>query len=1489
MAENIVDQNTDLSLSEMETGPGKRPTTTAPSQGGSIAKQQSSFMGNFSDSLSQTIDKEMGTGPKTLAQRLAPAPLPGGIKYYDPSQVDRYTSQENFNPWGFDGGDQIGNNDRNAAQETMSSALSKGFDSFGEKFGNTFKDYWKSYGRMGNALINGDWELMKPDEGTMLQQYYTDQMDADKNFVFQKPEDEDGIFTKRTMSEFISNSGFALGTFAGVGVEIAADIAVTWASGGLGAGSFIATATRLAGKAGVKIGAREGAEVAATAVARNGFSFGNMLKGFELGNKGVAEIGASANLLKKIQQTESVANMTAASARGAMRQSFDIFSHRLLDLRKSKSVLEFGTNLAKSTPVLGTGISFGEKIAAGAKAGLTSGELIGMGLQGARRMAQEINLSATEASFEAVTTTGDTLNQMLTQYREDHDGDNPSGEEFDKMRETASQASSANYASNMAVLMGTNKLQFGNMFNKFLPASKVMSDMLAESAEDIALVQAKGLRKLYEKGFAGMYGLAGQISKDMGKKEAAYQIGMAFLKDVGSFEIAEGLQENVQETTANGWKEFYANKYRNTDITLTKAFGDGAREQFTKQGLKTFLMGAFTGSVIRLPTAIATRSIEKVRQSVTAAQYTADPSANPMVKAREQIRKDIVSTNKVFQELHDKTFDYKAFNFAAQANAAENMGEAAAKGLEYEFNNNRQNALLSAVGAAKRTNSIDALYDAIKGMGNDTTAEQFESQFGVTMDQVKYATPVEFAHDVAGKIKQYSELVDGIRKNVGTLSEPQLYATGSIDQLAASLLRQAQDDAVEIIAMNAMKGTMAAKRAQEVAKDMSNIPGVGNSSDYAMRVLTSPNYLQSETGNIMAELRILSDTLDAGGLSNAVRSDLEAQRAAKIEEASLLSKWQGYWSKKNVSQSLKPEDEEWVLDKFTGVEVPITKVTDQDGNEITLSDEEKAYNREHDDVADTFRKLMDIKNKQAAVTSPISESDMRKGFSKISDYLKLDQDTKDYMHSVDALSNPDHYMLAIKRMANGKFKQTFIVLTDNITNKAFATTISTLEDIFKVTNNEKIFDQALIFRDEIIAKVQQLEAYKNLMVLIVDPDLGYENHAYAVAMFKEVEEGLATISEEIFDRETAAVVNATPIVTPVVEQEEEEEVILPQEPEETPEEINPNGAFGENTVVVIDNGDEEEVPAVEEEETESRVGGFNETELSIIGLYTRLKAGEPYDNFTEEEKELFSTPDTEHLGDVTLEEDNGEEEEVVEETPLPSEQETPTEEEVVDLPDNTPVQEEPFAAEGLYIRDKQGNITTQRPAATEEEAIQTAALMSIEYYNGEWVSSFLNGSLTEIPNPVELTAQFYAGAIKSMGRFNTTKREGLEPISTLEEYAKIPNGKRALASLKERLINPKVKTNVAGIAVTEVVEKEVVTKQDTSKIIETTFITKAKLKALHKTLTALRKSYVGETEDKKGNTLQVKQLKVNFAMTAEATQNAEAKVIAELQEILNCL
>jgi hypothetical protein len=64
-----------------------------------------------------------------------------------------------------------------------------------------------------------------------------------------------------------------------------------------------------------------------------------------------------------------------------------------------------------------------------------------MGLQELRRMAQEINLSATEASFEAVTTREITPIKCLLSTEKTTMEYNPSGEkEFDKMRETASSS-----------------------------------------------------------------------------------------------------------------------------------------------------------------------------------------------------------------------------------------------------------------------------------------------------------------------------------------------------------------------------------------------------------------------------------------------------------------------------------------------------------------------------------------------------------------------------------------------------------------------------------------------------------------------------------------------------------------------------------------------------------------------------------------------------------------------------------------------------------------------------------------------------------------------------------------------------------------------------------------------------------------------------------------------------------------------------------------
>jgi hypothetical protein len=160
--------------------------------------------------------------------------------------------------------------------------------------------------------------------------------------------------------------------------------------------------------------------------------------------------------------------------------------------------------------------------------------------------------------------------------------------------------------------MVTNRLQFGTIFNRYLGANKWTKELIEDGVEKTLGVNRMWksttlLGKTYEKGFFGTYGLTGKIAKDFGKKQAVYQFGKQFMKDFARFEVTEGLQENLQETSSSAWKYYYAGQYNGTKYTLGQAFNNGLNEQFTKQGFRTFLQGALTGSIIRPATAITTK------------------------------------------------------------------------------------------------------------------------------------------------------------------------------------------------------------------------------------------------------------------------------------------------------------------------------------------------------------------------------------------------------------------------------------------------------------------------------------------------------------------------------------------------------------------------------------------------------------------------------------------------------------------------------------------------------------------------------------------------------------------------------------------------------------------------------------------------------------------------------------------------------------------
>ena len=1436
---NFLDDNT-LGVEGNESA-GKEPQTDEFSVAFQKLNQQSNF------------ERQQASRPQSLTERFNAPVGPSTFTYAPDQSVDPYRYQKGFQGEFFNPLDNT-NYQKFADRETFGSALSKGFDSFSHKFGNTFVDYWKGYGRMADALVHMDWDRMKPDEETLATQYYKDQLDMKRNFVFEQPENEDSIFSKRTMSEFIGNAGFALGTFAGLGIEIAADIAITAATGGAGAVSFGATAARL------------GAKQAAAQTAKSGFRFADALadvgKGFSYANKSADEISAAAKVAAKIDETAALGNMSRNALRDSMSETFTVYSNNFFNIAKSKNLGEVATNLLKGTPLVGTGVRYGEKLAAASKAGASTGQMIGVGLQGLRRVAQELNMSSTEASFEAVTSYGDTLDKMVKQYQVDNDGAVPTAKEFEEMRSLAMQASTSNYNTNLGLLLATNKLQFGNLFNRFIPANKFMT----EAAENVMVINSKAGQALIDKsGFFGSYGVLGKVAKEFGKKEASWQFSKAFAKDFLKFEVSEGLQENLQETSATAWRDYYAGQFNGLETSLSDAFGKGASEQFTKQGLKTFLMGAFTGSLIRMPTALASSSFEAANRALINREYAKTPELNPYKRAEEQFKKDLEIQNALFKQAKEGTFKEKVVNFVAQTDAAQQQAEAAAKGLRYEFENGRDNALLAAVASAQRTNSVSMLQRAIKDMGKEMTAEEFEKSFGVKLEDTKYNSASEFSEAVAKDVKKYSDVIESLRtKFKSTMANPAQYDAGSRGQYVATLMRGAQEEAIQVLALNAIKGDMSANRAKQIAEELMSAPGIGTSADYALRALTSATSLEGEGKSLYAEIVMLKEQLKAEGLDTETKNRIKEQLDSKIKEEKLLSKWASYWEVRESIVGYNKDDEplksKQITDVFVGKAIDKTQtLTDENGNEIETV--EKTFNPTDPEVIETFRQLMNLKNKQAGNSTDISEEVMRDSFQMIYDYIRLDRDTKDYMRSVDVLMNPDNFRQMQERMVDGKFKFNLIVYIGKLEDDLHNRTLEILNDLAPGEQD------AINIINDLRSALVDSENYKNLLVIITNPDMSIEQEDYAFKLYEGIVENLLKKEAEI------RVKYAPKEYTDDISQEDYDEII----------------ATGELDPVIKYLIAEKLLQGIALSEREEKVYKIHKDAIDkeVAPSETPITSGTTVDPAEQ-------TP-AEELPPIIIVGPDGEE--VIEKTPTITKTSLPTAETFTDSVDEanaaflgmgisqqTPItepeivveQETPFAAigteeQGYDVVDRSNNTVNAEKIPDAEQAVQLAESMNTTRADLDFVQKLMGTTDTAM---VTKALEIFQ---KSMEQYNKRKKTG---FTTLEEYYKTPDGKRLIDANKEALITGKpvnYKQKPVAVAVNPVTNQ--ITLFDSPSTGNVASLTFSSLESLHAKVKEFREQALQDP------TKFSKFVETGNVPSAPIT---EASILNKLQDITRC-
>lgn len=1109
------------------------------------------------------------------------------LQFFDSSLSDRFTAQKDYNPYGFNPFDQ-GNQNKWVNKETWGSALRKGFSSFGNSFGNTFVDYWKDYGRMIDAVVHLDWDKMNKSEPELMSQYFKDKLNADKNFVFVPQEDEDGIFNKKAMSEFIGNAGFMAGTSAAFFLEIAADTALAML---VGPEIYGASASRIVGQQAAKqapeiiakgLGktiAKEAVEEGVEQIASKSNSFIKGLKQtidgyFNLGNKSVDQIAQLNKIDNAYQEVKEIGRLRPGVNREAVRQSMkessQLYGMNINNIIKSKSFSEMANNIVKGVPIVGQGFQIGEKIVTGAKAGLSTGQLVGMGAWGLKRIANVVNMAGTEAAFEGVTSYGETLNQIINQYEIDNNGAAVPIEFFNKAREAALKSSAANFNVNMGILLATNDIQFGNLYNRFLPNVKWASDIFKEGAEDIMVVRGKNklgkkMFKEYVNGFWGTYGNIGNITKTYGPRQAVFEVGKSFMRTFGKFQVTEGLQENLQDMSSSFWRDHYAGQISGVQKTMRDNFDEAFAQQFSKQGLKTFLMGAFTGTLMAGPMHIAEQGMKKFQTFAAASKYGKEEK-NPVYEAEKEFRKQIDVRNTFYENISNGKLEDIIFQMQGVFGDNTDMTDAAKLKNEYHWRNAHDNSILMAAWSANKSNMIDSFVQSIRDAGDDVTAEEFNKNSGQNLANTKYSSPKELFNKIADDIQKYSKVIDGLRDKVVTMTDPLMFRPGSKNFYTAAVMKNIQEDALKMIAFNSIKATMAAERAIKTSNDLSALPNIGRSSDYALKVLSNHENLIAEQGILMQELKQLEREKNTEGLDAARKKEITKLVKDKEEELELLQKWQKLWVTESYvtyeAQGTKEVNGKEVVNEvpikhtsseFKGIKIPINETIvekDVNGNEVErkiTSD----YITKHPVIAELFASIMNIKNKQADINVELSNSEVFEGLDKITDYIKLEKDSKDYMTAIESLFVPENLRKLTMNMLDGKAKYDVIRMLDK-RHEALQDNISFFKSYIEEYNKDKFKSKkdlnklANEINEEFKNKILNIDTYKQLIAITLDSEFGHNNMEDVRILMKKFDEEQDKLVTEFFKKYGWPIDKETEKEEPV-----KEETVIPEEKKES--------------------------------------------------------------------------------------------------------------------------------------------------------------------------------------------------------------------------------------------------------------------------------------------------------------------------------------------------
>lgn len=625
----------------------------------------------------------------------------------------------------------------------------------------------------------------------------------------------------------------------------------------------------------------------------------------------------------------------------------------------------------------------------------------------------QLKAAVSEAKLEGGMVKLDVNENLIKQYKLEHDGEEPTGLELQKIENISNQEAFRTAFWNLPAIVTSNKLLFGVIskpLNKVLGKSttKLMNNQVLENG----VFRAAGT------------GFSNNVKNVVRGLKNPKLYGSA-ARDYLKVNFAEGIQENIQEAISTGAinhaMAVYKDPLRAGYEGYMGHFMHGLKDQFSAQGAETFaggfVMSMFVQPIMAGP-AIGIAKIGKLfnnKEDIQAAKAARD----------QQLQKESNTLNEFYQN----PLNYESphvINAIKNSRIAANISEAAEDGNKKEVGDGMFEIKNNHIMTALKTGNYDAFIKQLedyKNLSEDEAADAFKKYGLEKEDAVKLLGKMD---EIISNAKQTKKNYEEVAENFPNPFDPQQYASSSTRYAAVSNAFDAWEQAQETLVFSKDLYNNYNERVVKMANTFSSISNaIGKTDAQKFMVLLDPTETANELEILKNEIKSLDDNIP--------------------EQKKLKAKKQK------------------IRDDLLEFSVGMSNIKDAHARKDTLENIDKL----HADSKALFNKY--VNNISEKNNTIVFDTQVNEAYDLIKDSHLMNNEMKGLAKTINILNNPKGFLNLQERLTisrNLTVKEKFETLQNNL--KLFVNVTTTNDAINVISRKTGLFiptDYILAFNE----------------------------------------------------------------------------------------------------------------------------------------------------------------------------------------------------------------------------------------------------------------------------------------------------------------------------------------------------------------------------------------------------------------------------------------